>query len=241
VSTVGNWLHACWRRCRARTARSAYTRGVLLAAPVSRCLRQRSAVALKPVTACLGTGLTNVGASLGKGTPATLAAPLSLPSATLAAPRWCRASMGSESDGVLRLVAVGVGEHGRHSPGHCSALGPLAGLECDGQLSQYVHCWVCVPMLGAHRYLPLHGSTLGPLALVGVRWSASRSLCVAGCVCAFVWRIPVLAWSRLDGFASTATSQRLRLPRLQLKIVGPVSTATARGPRLYGHRSTASP
>ena len=75
--------------------------------------------------------------------------------------------------------------------------------------------------------------------IVGMR-SASHSMCVAGCVCAFVWHTPVLAWLRLDGLATKATSQRRRLPRLQLKLDGLVSTATARRPRLNGHGPMAS-
>ena len=120
-----------------------------------------------------------------------------------------------------------VGAH-RHSPGHGSALGPLALLECGGQLRTVCallgvsvclwlahtgtrlvtavplgrwHCWnaavsiapyvrcmecVCVPMVGAHRHSPGHGSALGPLALLECS-GRLRTVCALLGVCVCLW------------------------------------------------------
>ena len=52
---------------------------------------------------------------------------------------------------MLRQVDFGVQEHGRHSPGHGSALGPLALLECGGQLRTVCALLgVCVCLWSAH-------------------------------------------------------------------------------------------
>jgi len=77
-----------------------------------------------------------------------------------------------------------VGAH-RHSPGHGGALGPLALLECGGRLRT-----VCA-LLGVYgcacRWLTpaLAWSRQCPWAagIVGMRRSASHSMCVAWCVC----------------------------------------------------------
>jgi hypothetical protein len=54
-----------------------------------------------------------------------------------------------------------------HTVGHSSALGPLALLECGGQLrTACALLCVCVPKVGAHRYSPGHDSALGPMALL---------------------------------------------------------------------------
>ena len=75
-----------------------------------------------------------------------------------------------------------VGAH-RHSPCHGSAVGPLAFLECGGQLrSVCALLGVCVPMLGAHRHSPGHGQCPWADGIVGMRRSASHSMCVAWCV-----------------------------------------------------------
>ena len=65
-----------------------------------------------------------------------------------------------------------------------SALGPLALLECGGQLrTECALHGVCVPMVGAHRHSSGHGQCPWAAGIVGMRRSASLSMCVAWWVC----------------------------------------------------------
>ena len=94
--------------------------------------------------------------------------------------------------------------------------------------SQYVRCWVCVPMFGAHWYLPPHGSALG-------RWHCWNAVsfsqyvrcwvCVCLCLAHTGTRLVAARRPRLQGHVPTASPP----------------TAKARWPRLHGHGSTASP
>ena len=110
-----------------------------------------------------------------------------------------------ESVRVLRLVVVGVREHGRHSPGHCSALGPLAWLECGGQLlTVCALLGVCAfvwraPVLAASR------QCLGPLALLECGGQLLTVCALLG-VC-----VPLFGAHRYSpGYGSTASPPRPR-------------------------------
>jgi hypothetical protein len=156
-------------------------RGVLLDAPVARRLRRCSAVALKPVIACLGTGLTGGEASLHKGTTAWSSNPpkqrylhhagANQHGGTIECYGWLSSACES-TVGTRLFMAVALGRW------HCwSAVVSFA---------QNVRGLVCVPMLGTYRHLPGQDSALGSLALLecGGRY---RTECALLSMCAYVW------------------------------------------------------
>jgi hypothetical protein len=129
-----------------------------------------------------------------------------------------------------------------YSPGYGSALGPLALLECGGQLrTECALLDVCVPMSGAQWYLPGHGSALGPLALLECGGQL-RTQCALLGVCACVWAhtgtrlvtaVPLGRWHDWNAVVSFAQNVRC--------LVCVCLCLAHTGTRLHGHGSALGP